>query len=303
MHTVTTNTGPTNSASERPVPAGTGSSEPTGTAESIWADVVGELPVGMLLHNAEGAVLAHNTRAADLLGLTSAQLRSGALPAGWRIVAENGAALPTSAELADQLQRTGSATAMPIRVSSNGIRHTRLWAKYYPVSRAGERLVLVLLQPVNTDVGRSHGLLDPLTELPNATLVLDRLDQALLRARTRGTLVSVVLLDICGMSAINTEFGFTRGDDLLTVLAGRLRQGLRADHTVARYGGDEFLVIAEHTEGTGASIAARATELIERSVRLDGRRISPITRVGWVTSDGNNPVHSVITHLESRIAR
>jgi diguanylate cyclase (GGDEF)-like protein len=265
--------------------------------------VVAELPVGMVLHNADGRVLAHNSRAADLLGLTSAQLRGGELPAGWRAVAENGSELPKAAELADQLQRTDCATAMPIRVSSNGIRHTRLWAKYYPVGRAGQRLVLVLLQPVNTDVGRSHGLLDPLTELPNATLVLDRLDQALLRARTHDTLVSVVLLDICGMSAINAEFGFARGDDLLAVLAGRLRQGLRADHTVARYGGDEFLVIAEHAEGTGASIAACARELIERPVRLDGKRICPSSRIGWVTSDGNNPVHSVITHLESRIAR
>lgn len=162
--------------------------------------------------------------------------------------------------------------------------------------------MLVLLQPVNTDVGRSHGLLDPLTELPNATLALDRLDQALLRARMHGTLVSVVLLDICGMAAVNAEFGFARGDDLLTVLGGWLRQGLRADHTVARFGGDAFLVIAEHPDVTGESVAARARELLERPVRLDGKRVAPEVRVGWVTSDGDNPVHSVITHLESRQA-
>jgi diguanylate cyclase (GGDEF)-like protein len=189
---------------------------------------------------------------------------------------------------------------LAIRVGDE-LRQTRLWAKYYPVSRAGARLMLVLLQPVNTDVGRSHGLLDPLTELPNATLALDRLDQALTRARTHGTLVSVVLLDVCGMTAINAEFGFQRGDDLLTVLGGRLRQGLRADHTVARFGGDEFLVIAEHPGGTGESVAARARELLARSVRLDGKRVAPEIRVGWVTSDGNNPVHSLITHLESHL--
>ena len=256
----------------------------------------------MLLNDEHGTVLAHNARAAQLLGLTGEQLRTARAPAGWRACAENGARLPGPAELLGQLQRTGASTALAIRVG-DGARQTRLWAKYYPVGRAGAPLMLVLLQPVTTDVGRSHGLLDPLTELPNATLALDRLDQALVRARTHGTLVSVVLLDICDMSAINTEFGFARGDDLLTILGGRLRQGLRADHTVARFGGDEFLVIAEHPAGTGESVAARARELLARSVRLDGQRLAPQVRVGWVTSDGNNPVHSVITHLESRLAR
>ena len=272
------------------------------TAAAIWADVVAELPVGMLLNDEHGTVLAHNARAAQLLGLSTEELRAATFPERWRACAENGGVLPGPAELLEQLGRTGAATALAIRVGDE-LRQTRLWAKYYPVSRAGAPLMLVLLQPVNTDVGRSHGLLDPLTELPNATLALDRLDQALLRARTHGTLVSVVLLDICAMAAVNAEFGFQRGDDLLTVLGGRLRQGLRADHTVARFGGDEFLVIAEHPDGTGESVAARARELLERSVRLDGKRLAPTVRLGWVTSDGNNPVHSVITHLESRIAR
>ena len=264
-------------------------------ATSIWADVVAELPVGMLLCDEHGTVLAHNARAAELLGLTAT------VPAGWPACAENGAVLPGPAELLGQLFRTGASTALAIRVGGEQ-RQTRLWARYYPVSRDGVRLMLVLLQPVHTDVGRSHGLLDPLTELPNATLALDRLDQALLRARTHGTLVSVVLLDVCDMAAINAEFGFARGDEVLTVLGGRLRQGLRADHTVARFGGDEFLVIAEHPHGTGEPVAARARELLERSVRLDGRRLAPKVRVGWVTSDGDNPVHAVITQLESHLA-
>jgi diguanylate cyclase (GGDEF)-like protein len=259
-------------------------------AASIWAEVVAEVPVGMLLSDDTGTVLAHNARAGELLGGAS------------RICAENGAPLPSCAELLDQLCRTGAATALAIRVGDEQ-RQTRLWARYYPVSRAGGRLMLVLLQPVNTDVGRSHALLDPLTELPNATLALDRLDQALLRARTHGTLVSVVLLDVCGMAAINAEFGFVRGDEVLTVLGARLRHGLRADHTVARFGGDEFLVIAEHPHGTGESVASRARELSQRSVRLDGKRLAPKVRVGWVTSDGDNPVHAVITQLESHLVR
>src|SRR5438105_1117609 len=98
-------------------------------AASIWADVVAELPVGMLLTDEHCTVLAHNARAAELLGLTSAQLRTASAPAHWRACAENGARLPSPAELLDQLCRTGAATALAIRVGAEQ-RQTRLWAKY-----------------------------------------------------------------------------------------------------------------------------------------------------------------------------
>lgn len=82
---------------------------------AIWADVVAELPVGMLLGDENGAVLAHNARAEELLGLTASQLRTGTLPAQWRACAENGAELPRPEDLIGQLARTGAATALAIR--------------------------------------------------------------------------------------------------------------------------------------------------------------------------------------------
>jgi PAS domain-containing protein len=73
---------------------------------AIWADVVAELPVGMLLGDENGAVLAHNARAGELLGLTANQLRTGTLPAQWRACAENGAEPPRPEDLIGQLART-----------------------------------------------------------------------------------------------------------------------------------------------------------------------------------------------------
>jgi diguanylate cyclase (GGDEF)-like protein len=156
---------------------------------------------------------------------------------------------------------------------------------------------------VHTAVGHARGLVDPLTGLPGRALLLDRLDQALIRARTHGTLTSLVLLDLCRMGDVNKEFGFHRGDVLLTVLAGRLREGLRDDHTVARYAGNRFAVVAEHPDGTGEPIASRVRDLIGRSVRLGGQRVCPSARVRWMTSDGSNSVLAVITHLEGRLNR
>ena len=264
-------------------------------AESVWDTLVGRLPMGVLLTDGTGKVLAGNDLAAELLGRTHAQLRAGQRPEDWAARDEGGCALPSPAELAGQVLRTRASMAVPM-VIRDGVR---LWVSYHPV---GPDLLLMALRPVHTSVGTAYGLTDALTGLPNRALLTDRLDQALIRARTHSTLVSVVLTDIRDMARINAEHGFRRGDDLLVLLAGRLRGGLRADHTVARYAGDRFAVVAEHPTGTGQHIAARITELIGRSARLGALRLRPAARVCWLTTDGNTPAHSLLTRLETRLA-
>jgi diguanylate cyclase (GGDEF)-like protein len=273
------------------------------TARAIWDDLVAELPVGVMLQDEHGSVLAANKLAASLLGLTREDLLRGRRPARWRACDESGAPLPTDAQLADQAFRAGAPVAVPVVVTRDGVPCARIWADYHPVTVHGRPRLLVLLQPVHDDFSRSRGLVDPVTGLPGRALLLDRLQQALTRARTHGTLTTLVLLDVCQLAAVNAEHGFARGDDLLAVLAGRLRQGLRADHTVARYGGDEFAVVAEHPGGTGEPIAERVRELAERPARVGRARLRPGVRVCWVTSDGSAPVHSMLTYAENRLRR
>jgi len=272
-----------------------------GVSDTVWTELIAELPVGVLLQDEHGTVLAGNDPAADLLGLTRAELLGGRRPEGWVARDEGGAPLPEPAELAGQVLRMASQLAIPMLVSLRGRRDVRLWATYYPVSHAGRARLLVVLRPVHTAVGIARGLVDALTGLPNRVLLLDRLEQTLIRARTQGTLASLVLLDVSRMADINREFGFHRGDVLLTVLAGRLREGLRDDYTVARYAGNRFAVVAEHPGGTGEPIAARVRDLVGRSVRLGGQRVCPSARVRWMTSDGSNSVLAVITHVEGRL--
>ena len=281
---------------------GAGNTATAESADTVWGELVGELRVGVLLQDEQGHVLVANDAAAALLGLSRAELSDDRRPDGWVALDDGGLPLPAPADLAGQVLRAGSQLAMPVLVNRPGRRAVRLWVTYYPVSHHGRPRLLVVLRPVHTAVGHAQGLLDPLTGLPNRALLLDRLEQALVRARTHGTLATLVLLDIRHMTRINTEFGFQRGDSLLTVLAGRLREGLRDDYTVARYGGNRFAVVAEHPSGTGEPIAARVLEESQRSVRLGGHRVSARSRVRWVTSDGGTPVHSMITHLEFRLA-
>lgn len=86
---------------------------------------------------------------------------------------------------------------------------------------------------------------DPLTSLPNRNLLLDRINQMLLRSRRTGLPITVLFLDIDNFKSINDSFGHSGGDELLRSVTKRLTQALRSSDTLGRLGGDEFVVAAE----------------------------------------------------------
>jgi len=98
-----------------------------------------------------------------------------------------------------------------------------------------------------------RALHDPLTDLANRTLFLDRLSQSLLSARREGKQVALVILDLDGFKEVNDSYGHVVGDELLRELAGRLRAGLRATDTAARIGGDEFAWVLPKVAGRRAA--------------------------------------------------
>lgn len=268
----------------------------------VWDDLIAGLTVGFLLTDERGQVLATNDVAAELMRLDKSDLLTGSRPSGWTVRDDTGAAMPDWADLAGQVLRAGTRLSTPLVVAPSGQASSRLWADYQPVRANGRDRVLMLLQPVDTDVPRSRGLLDPLTGLPGRALLFDRLEQALVRSRTRGTLTTLVLVDIRHLDAFNREHGFDQGDELLGMLAARIRQGMSDEHTVARYGGDEFTVVAEHPNGTGDEIAEQVRGFAGRPMRIGGKRVRPSLRVSWVTSDGHASVHSVVTRAERQLA-
>ncbi|OGQ97860.1 MAG: hypothetical protein A2505_02805 [Deltaproteobacteria bacterium RIFOXYD12_FULL_55_16] len=90
---------------------------------------------------------------------------------------------------------------------------------------------------------RYHATHDSLTALPNRTMFIDRLDQAMSQARRSNRIVVVMFLDLDNFKAVNDGFGHARGDELLVKIAGRLREALRHEDTVSRLGGDEFAIL------------------------------------------------------------
>lgn len=104
-----------------------------------------------------------------------------------------------------------------------------------------------------------QALHDPLTGLPNRTLLDDRISQALNRASRSGGAVAVAFLDLDQFKLINDTQGHAEGDALLRAVAKRLHAAVRGGDTVARFGGDEFVVVCE-----AVADAHQATELAER---------------------------------------
>jgi diguanylate cyclase (GGDEF)-like protein/PAS domain S-box-containing protein len=92
---------------------------------------------------------------------------------------------------------------------------------------------------------RQAALFDPLTSLPNRRLLRDRVERALVRRTRQGGGVAAVFVDLDGFKGVNDAFGHDVGDQVLVEVARRLAGRVRAADTLARYGGDEFVMLLE----------------------------------------------------------
>ena len=104
---------------------------------------------------------------------------------------------------------------------------------------------------------------DELTSLPNRLMLSQRLDQALSRHRRAGSRLALLFLDLDRFKVINDSLGHETGDVLLRQVADRLRAHSREGDTIARMGGDEFVVLIENS-GNLSDISARAQRLVEQ---------------------------------------
>ncbi len=108
------------------------------------------------------------------------------------------------------------------------------------------------------------GLYDPLTQLANRRLMEDRLSQAMASSRRSGTYFAVMVLDLDNFKPLNDKHGHGAGDLLLVEAARRLKGCVRNIDTVARYGGDEFVVILGELDADKAAATSQAGAIAEK---------------------------------------
>ena len=122
---------------------------------------------------------------------------------------------------------------------------------------------------------RHQAFHDPLTGLPNRTLLLDRLERALVQTLRGGARPALLLLDLDGFKVVNDSLGHAAGDRLLIALAERLAAAMRPGDTIARLGGDEFAVLLDTATDIHAAtaVADRLLDALATPLALDGREL------------------------------
>jgi diguanylate cyclase (GGDEF)-like protein/PAS domain S-box-containing protein len=129
----------------------------------------------------------------------------------------------------------------------------------------------------------SHiALHDALTSLPTRMLLRDRLETALIRSRRNQSKVALLVMDLDGFKRINDSLGHHVGDELLISVAARLRSTLRQSDTVARMGGDEFVVLLEglHATEEAEKVTAKVLLALRQPIKIDGELQSVTASVG-----------------------
>ncbi len=131
---------------------------------------------------------------------------------------------------------------------------------------------------------------DPLTTLPNRVLFMDRLEVALSRSTRFRRRSAVIFLDLDHFKLVNDSMGHTAGDELLQAVAQRLRATLRPGDTVARFGGDEFVVLCEEIadEAAALEVADRLSEALAPSVDLAEGEVFVTASQGVALSGGTS---------------
>ena len=127
-----------------------------------------------------------------------------------------------------------------------------------------------------------------LTGLPNRPLLFERLRRALVHGARRGTKVGVVFIDLDNFKLINDSLGHQLGDELIVQATGRLQSCVRAEDTLARIGGDEFVVVLQHllSEADAFPVTSAIAKEFRRTFSIGGRDLMVTVSMGMAMGEG-----------------
>jgi diguanylate cyclase (GGDEF)-like protein/PAS domain S-box-containing protein len=138
---------------------------------------------------------------------------------------------------------------------------------------------------------------DSLTGLPNRRLLADRLERAVSRSRRTGCLTAVLFLDLDRVKSVNDSHGHAAGDALLCAIGERLLATVRETDTVARVGGDEFVIVCDAADSPDevAALADRVLAAVAQPLMLGEALVEVTASIGIATSTGDAGSDELIT--------
>jgi diguanylate cyclase (GGDEF)-like protein/PAS domain S-box-containing protein len=278
--------------------------------EQQFRDLLETAPDGIVIVDGESRIVLVNRQTETLFGWSRDQLIGQSveilLPERFRhrhalhrtsYSAADLELRPMGADL-DLYARRADGTEFPVEISLSPLRTDQGILVSAAVRDVSER------KQAQLELAR-QAVHDALTGLPNRVLVAERLEQALARSARTGSEVAVLFIDLDRFKLINDGRGHDAGDKLLVTVADRLRLVVRAGDVVARFGGDEFVVVCEDQTAAfeAALVAERITEVLREPVVVDGQEIFLSASIGIAVADGTGSPESLLRDADAAMYR
>ena len=271
--------------------------------QALLAAIAEECDAAMVSSGPDGLVEVWNRAAEELFGW-DAQDAEGAsvallVPPDYQLEAEQLMSRAWAGEVVSQVEtvrasRDGS--RLEVSVSLAPLRDR--WGQVTAVSQ----VVRDITQQKATERALAYQAMhDSLTGLPNRNLLEDRMAHTLERCRREGQGIAVMFFDLDHLKTVNDTAGHQVGDNLLRAVAARLRQSLRSMDTVARMGGDEFVVLCEDIDDDAqlATVVDHVMAAFCEPVDLPDRQLWVSVSAGVVRGDATSTVAQLLSQADA----
>lgn len=236
-------------------------------------------PLGMALVSPQGVLLHVNDALCQMLGRSASE-----------VIALGVSGLTHRADrqaTRQALSGNGSQVVKRVRHADGHFLSVQVTTSLVRNAAGEPHYFVAQAQDVTTERLRQSQLLhqashDPLTGLANRVLFDDRVDRALARARRHPEVLAVLFCDLDDLKGVNDRLGHPAGDEVLRTVATRLQRCVRDVDTVARVGGDEFVVLLEDigSPDEATATAKRVLGALQRPLDLEGEAVVPSVSIG-----------------------
>lgn len=260
-------------------------------SEELYRSLIDAMEEGVVLQDENAKIITFNKSAERILGLSADELTSRtSFDPEWRSIHEDGSPFPGESHPVPVTLRTGepqSDVIMGIHRPDGEL----IWISInvQPIFKEGRstpsRVVATMHDITEQKAAQDHierlAHFDHLTGLPNRTLLRDRFKFALSMAHRRSEMLALMFLDLDHFKDINDTLGHNVGDQVLVELAKRLKAAVREEDTVARQGGDEYIMILPATNVDGAgSVANKLNQVIAQPCQIEQHELTVTASIG-----------------------